>query len=68
MLENYERLKYGIPGFPKVEMRTGTEIITDVKKLFKDKNMAVVYVTHDIDEAESLGAKVLYLKDGKITN
>jgi NitT/TauT family transport system ATP-binding protein len=27
----------------------------------------VVMVTHDIDEAESLGAKVLYLKDGKIT-
>ena len=34
MIENYERLKYGIPGFPKVEMRTGTEIITDVKKQF----------------------------------
>ena len=26
----------------------------------------VVMVTHDIDEASSLGAKVMYLKDGQI--
>jgi len=32
------------------------------------KNTTVVMVTHDINEAESLGAKVIYLKDGQITN
>ena len=34
MIENYERLKYGLPGFPKVEMKTGTEIIKNVKEQF----------------------------------
>jgi len=29
-------------------------------------DITVVMVTHDIDEASSLGAKVLYLKDGQI--
>ncbi|MBQ7283421.1 MAG: ABC transporter ATP-binding protein [Oscillospiraceae bacterium] len=32
------------------------------------KGVTVVMVTHDIDEANALGAKVLNLKDGKITN
>ena len=45
----------------------------DTKKLVTDyllNNTAyttVIMVTHDVDEAESLGAKVLNLKDGKIT-
>ena len=45
----------------------------DTKKIVTDyllSNIAdttVIMVTHDIDEAESLGAKVLNLKDGKIT-
>lgn len=34
MLENYERLKYGIPGFPKVEIKSGTDIIKEVKAQF----------------------------------
>lgn len=34
MLENYERLKYGLPGFPKVEIKSGTDIIMDVKEQF----------------------------------
>ena len=32
------------------------------------KDTTVIMVTHDIEEAEALGAKVLNLKDGKITN
>ncbi|MBE6893984.1 MAG: ABC transporter ATP-binding protein [Ruminococcaceae bacterium] len=31
------------------------------------KDTTVVMVTHDINESQSLGAKVLYLKDGQIT-
>ncbi len=34
MLETYDRLKYGIPGFPKVEMKSGMDIIKDVKAQF----------------------------------
>ena len=45
----------------------------DTKKIVTDyllnntADTAVIMVTHDTDEAESLGAKVLNLKDGKIT-
>ena len=45
----------------------------DTKKIVTDyllsntADTTVIMVTHDIDEAESLGAKVLNLKDGKIT-
>ena len=34
MIENYKRLKYGLPGFPKVEMKTGADIVTTVKDQF----------------------------------
>lgn len=34
MLENYERLKYGLPGFPKVTMEAGADIVKDVKAQF----------------------------------
>lgn len=45
----------------------------DTKKIVTDyllsntADTTVIMVTHDIDEAESLGAKVLNLKNGKIT-
>ena len=45
----------------------------DTKKTVTDyllkntENTTVVMVTHDMDEAQALGAKVLYLKDGNIT-
>ena len=45
----------------------------DTKKIVTDyllnntADTTVIMVTHDVDEAESLGAKVLNLKDGKIT-
>ena len=45
----------------------------DTKKIVTDyllsntADTTVIMVTHDTDEAESLGAKVLNLKDGKIT-
>ena len=35
MLENYERLKYGLPGFPKVEIKSGMDIIREVKAQFQ---------------------------------
>ena len=45
----------------------------DTKKIVTDyllsntADTTVIMVTHDVDEAENLGAKVLNLKDGKIT-
>ena len=34
MLENYERLKYGIPGIPKVTMRRSGEVIDEIEEKF----------------------------------
>jgi alpha-mannosidase len=34
MIESYERLKYGLPGFPKVEMRSGMDTVAKVKEQF----------------------------------
>lgn len=37
MLENFDRLEYGIPGMPKVEMKTVTEIFDETEKRFSEK-------------------------------
>jgi len=36
MLENYERLKRGIPGFPKVTMRPAAEILAEIQNQFSE--------------------------------
>ena len=50
--------------FSSLDLKTKIAIITDVKKLFKDKGMTVVYVTHDIDEASYIADRIIVLKNG----
>lgn len=38
MLENYERLKYGIPGLPKAEMKTAKEFFDKTEKDFYENS------------------------------
>ena len=52
--------------FSSLDLKTKIAIITDVKKLFKDKGMTVVYVTHDIDEASYIADRIIVLKNGRV--
>ena len=52
--------------FASLDLKTKIEVISDVKKLFKDKNSTVIYVTHDIDEASYIADRIIVLKNGKI--
>lgn len=41
MLENFDRLEYGIPGMPKTEMKTVTEIFDETEEKFNEKTAAL---------------------------
>lgn len=43
------------------------EMITDIKKINKDLGITVLYVTNNYDEAVTLGTKIVFMKDGEIT-
>lgn len=43
------------------------EMITDIKKINKDLGITVLYVTNNYDEAITLGTKIVFMKDGEIT-
>ncbi|HAX52108.1 ABC transporter ATP-binding protein [Muricomes intestini] len=43
------------------------EMISDIKKINKDRGITVLYVTNDYDEAVTLAHKVIFMKDGEIT-
>lgn len=43
------------------------EMITDIKKINKDMGITVLYVTNNYDEAITLGTKVVFMKEGEIT-
>lgn len=43
------------------------EMISDIKKINKDRRITVLYVTNDYDEAVTLAHKVIFMKDGEIT-
>ncbi len=43
MLENYDRLKHGLPGFPKVTMRTPTETVAKIKSEFEESTKALKF-------------------------
>ena len=44
MLENYDRLKHGLPGFPKVIMRRPTETIAKIRSEFEESTKALRFV------------------------
>lgn len=43
------------------------EMITDIKKINKELGITVLYVTNNYDEAITLGTKIVFMKDGEIT-
>ena len=49
-----------------LDLKTKISVIADVKKIFKEKNSTVIYVTHDIDEAIYIADRIIVLKNGQI--
>lgn len=43
------------------------EMIHDIQKINRDRNITVLYVTNDYEEAVTLGNRVVFMKDGEIT-
>ncbi len=43
------------------------EMIHDIQKINKDRNITVLYVTNDYEESVTLGNRVVFMKDGEIT-
>ncbi len=47
--------------------RLRKDMLHDIKKINQDLKTTVLYVTNDYEEAVSLGTKVVFMKDGEIT-
>lgn len=43
------------------------EMIADIKNINSDRGITLLYVTNDYDEAVTLGHRVVFMKDGEIT-
>ena len=50
MLENYDRLKYGFPGFPKVTMKKAQDTIEEVKAQFSESTKRVRFTPKWVGE------------------
>lgn len=50
MLESYERLKYGLPGLPRVTMRKACETIDIIEKQFKESTEKLAFVPKWVGE------------------
>lgn len=53
--------------FARQDEQRRHEMITDIKKINKQASITVLYVTNDYDEAITLGTKIVFMKEGKIT-
>lgn len=43
------------------------EMIADIKKINREMGITILYVTNNYDEAITVGTKVVFMKDGEIT-
>lgn len=43
------------------------EMIADIKKINKELGITVLYVTNNYEEAITLGTKIVFMKDGEVT-
>ena len=43
------------------------EMLRDVKKIHRKLGLTILYVTNKYDEAITLGTKIVFMKDGQIT-
>lgn len=53
--------------FARQNEQRRAEMISDIKKINKDLGITVLYVTNDYDEAITLGTKIVFMKEGKVT-
>lgn len=53
--------------FARQNEQRRAEMISDIKKINKDLGITVLYVTNDYDEAITLGTKIVFMKDGSVT-
>lgn len=44
------------------------EMLRDVKKIHRKMGLTILYVTNNYDEAITLGTKIVFMKDGQITD
>lgn len=54
--------------FARQDERRRREMISDILKINRVMKITLLYVTNNHDEALSLGKKIVYMKDGKITS
>ncbi|WP_290597469.1 MULTISPECIES: ABC transporter ATP-binding protein [unclassified Archaeoglobus] len=52
--------------FSSVDHSTKLELQEKFRKIYRTLNIPVIHVTHDLDEAEYLADRVIFMKDGKI--
>lgn len=44
------------------------EMLRDVKKIHRKMGLTILYVTNNYDEAITLGTKIVFMKDGQVTD
>jgi ABC-type sulfate/molybdate transport systems ATPase subunit len=53
--------------FSALDQSLKSELHHETKKIFKEKGLTVVIVSHDKDEAKFLSDRLIYIEDGKIS-
>lgn len=54
--------------FSALDQNLKNKLYQETKKIFKEKGLTVLIVSHDKNEAELLSDKLIYIKEGKISN
>lgn len=65
LITNPEILMLDEP-FGALDKRLKSELHTETKRIFREKELSVLLVTHDEDEAEYFGDKTIEFKEGQI--
>ena len=65
LITNPEILMLDEP-FGALDKRLKSELHTETKRIFREKELSVLLVTHDEDEAEYFGDKIIEFKEGQI--
>ena len=65
LITNPEILMLDEP-FGALDKRLKSELHTETKRIFREKELSVLLVTHDGDEAEYFGDKTIEFKEGQI--
>ena len=65
LITNPEILMLDEP-FGALDKRLKSELHTETKRIFREKELSVLLVTHDEDEAEYFGDKIIEFQEGQI--